>query len=124
MMLLELVETVTAALTEAGIDATGDTRNINPPCCYVTVTKIERSTLAANVLEATIEIVAMVRDLGGAADLRRMSELLGGILDVLDALPGVELAHVLTNQQATPPTGGTLPALQITATWLFERSES
>lgn len=119
-MIREATETVIAALEAAGIHATADARNIKAPGCFVTVTQLSRPTLG-EAWRLTIEVLAIVRDLGGMADIDALSELVDDVLDVLDEA-GAAIETIDTNQQATPPTGGTLPAARLTFTAYFDRS--
>ena len=119
-MIREVVAAIIAALEAAGIHATADARAIQTPGCFVTVTRLDRPTLGG-AWRLTIEVLAIVRDLGGMADIDAMSALVDDVLDALDA-EGAEIETIDTNQQATPPTGGTLPAAKLTFTAYFDRS--
>lgn len=98
-------------LADADIAATDDARDITAPCCFVTVTNLSEFTLGG-AYKAEGEILAIVPDHGGRADIESMSKLLESVHSALD-VPNIEIKTITTNQQATPPTGGTLPAARI-----------
>lgn len=120
MMIRETIETIVATLETAGITATADSRHIDAPCCFVTVTRIDRPTLG-DAWRVTGEILAIVRDLGGMADIDAISALVDDTIGALDPR-GVDIETIETNQQATPPNGGTLPAARLTYTAYIERT--
>ena len=110
-MFKKKLEHVISVLNAAGIHATADARNINTPCCFVTVTKLSDFTLAGTCATHG-EITAMVADLGGESDIDNMDKL---VTDVLEALfeSDIAVGDVQLNQQATPPNGGRVPATTI-----------
>lgn len=119
-MILEIVEAIIAELEEAGITATADTRNVHAPCCFVNVTKLARPTLGDH-WEVTVELLAIVRDLGGMNDIQALSTLVDDTIAALEEA-GAAIDTIDTNQQATPPGGGTLPAARIMFTVYSDRS--
>lgn len=118
-MIREIIETIIAALEAAGIRATADNRAIDAPGCFVTVTRMGSATLGG-AWEVTGEILAMVRDNGGMADIDAISTLVDDVIDAITPL-GLRFESIDTNQQATPPGGGTLPAARMTYTANIER---
>ena len=110
-MIAAPLDEILATLTNADIPATDDARNITAPCCFVTVTNLRGFTLGGGY-EAEGEILAIVPDHGGRADIEALSNLLEDIYSAID-VPHIEVRNIATNQQATPPTGGTLPAARI-----------
>ncbi|CAM4368346.1 MULTISPECIES: hypothetical protein [Corynebacterium] len=119
-MLTEVITELVGLLKDHGMRATADARNINAPCCFVTVTRFDKPTLDA-AWRATGEVLAIGRDLGGLADISTLSKFVDDILDALEP-EGVAVESIETNQQATPPTGGTLPAVRLTYTLYAERT--
>lgn len=120
-MIREIIESIIEALETAGIHATGDSRNIKAPGCFVTVTRLARPTLAGS-WRITAEILAIGRDLGGLDDIDQISALVDDVVDVLADLGAAEIDSIDTNQQATPPTGGTLPAARLVFTLYVDRT--
>ena len=119
-MLQDVIDSIVDLLKDHGIRATADARNINAPCCFVTVTRFDRPTLDSS-WRATGEVLAISRDLGGLADICALSNFVDDIIDALEP-EGVAIESIETNQQATPPTGGTLPAVRLTYTLYAERT--
>ncbi|HCD1553132.1 hypothetical protein ACOI93_06800 [Corynebacterium striatum] len=113
-MIRAALDHVTGLLDAAGIAATTDARNITAPGCFVTVTNIDDLTLDGSG-RVTGEILAIVRDLGGDADIDNLSMLLDDVLDAV-ANSVVAIRDIDTAQQATPPSGGKLPAIRFTYT--------
>lgn len=108
-MILSAANEIVTALHEAGIPATIDARNVTAPGCFVTVTDIEAASITWKDFTVHCEVIAVVRDLGGLADLYSLNEL---VTDVTAALvqAGIQIDTISTNEQATPPSGGKLPA--------------
>lgn len=113
-MIRAALDQVLTVLDDAGIAATIDARNLSAPGCFVTVTKVGDLALDGSA-KVTGDIVAVVRDLGGAADIDNLSALLDDVVEPLQAA-NVEITDIITNEQATPPSGGTLPAARLTYT--------
>lgn len=120
-MLREVIEYLILMIEKSGIPTTADTRNIGAPCAFVTVTKLDRPTLAGG-WRATGDIILIARDLGGMDDIDALSDLIDRALDVLEKF-SVEIETIDTNHQATPPTGGTLPAVRMTYHLYVDREE-
>lgn len=119
-MIDDILDAILDILTTAGIRSTADSRNINAPGCFVTVTRLARPTLG-DAWRVTGELLAIGRDLGGKADIEQISDLVDDVLDALEP-EGVAIETIETNQQATPPTGGTLPAARLTFTVYSDRT--
>ena len=119
-MIRDIIDEIVAVLEAAGIRSTADTRNISAPCCFVTVTRLSRPTLG-DAWQVTGEILAIARDLGGMADIDSISSLVDDVLEALEP-EGVLVETIDTNQQATPPTGGTLPAARLTFSVYTDRT--
>lgn len=119
-MIEQAITAIIEALESAGIRATADNRNIVAPCCFVTVTKLSRPTLGID-WHITGEILAIARDLGGVADIEQISALVDDVLDAIES-ESVAVHTIETNQQATPPTGGTLPAARLSFSIYSDRS--
>lgn len=119
-MLRAIIETITAEIEDAGIPATADSRNLNPPGCFVTVTQLAPAALA-DCWQVTGQVLAVARDLGGMADIDALSDLLDVVVDTLVWKLGATIENIDTNQQVTPPTGGTLPAANLTFTMIIEK---
>ena len=121
-MIREVIDKLVELLETKGMYATADARNIQAPGCFVTVTRLERPTLG-DAWKVTGDILAIARDLGGMADVDNISKLVDDVIGALDETAGaVEVASIDTNQQATPPTGGTLPAARLTFSVYVERT--
>lgn len=112
-MIRAALDLILQALEAAGIRATIDSRNLQAPGCFVTVTHIGDMTLDGEHAKVTGAVVAVVRDLGGTADIDNLTVLVDDVVDALVAA-GVEIKDIDTNEQATPPTGGKLPAAKFT----------
>ena len=121
-MIREIINAVIAALEAAGLHATADARNIQAPGCFVTVTRLTKPTLG-DAWNITGDVLAIARDLGGMADIDNISELVDDVIDALAPI-GVEFESIDTNQQATPPSGGTLPAARLTFSVYAERDSN
>ena len=119
-MIEQAINAIIDALESAGIRATADNRNIFAPCCFVTVTKVSRPTLGVD-WQIEGEILAIARDLGGAADIEQISALVDNVLDAVES-EHIAIHTIETNQQATPPTGGTLPAARLSFSIYSDRS--
>ncbi|WP_144736465.1 hypothetical protein [Corynebacterium propinquum] len=113
-MISTALAAVTAALDAADIYATIDSRNIAAPGCFVNVTKIDEFTLDDSA-RVTGTIVAVVKDLGGAADIYALNELCNHVLAAL-VDTGITVEYIETNHQASPPSGGKLPAIKMNYT--------
>ena len=121
-MIREVIDAIVDELETAGMYATADARNIQAPGCFVTVTRLSRPTLG-DAWQVTGDILAIARDLGGMADVDNISALVDDVLDALDdTAGGVVVESIDTNQQATPPTGGTLPAARLTFSVYTDRT--
>ena len=121
-MIRAIIDDIIAELETAGMYATADARSIQAPGCFVTVTRLSRPTLG-DAWQVTGDILAIARDLGGMADVDSISALVDDVLAALDdTVGGVVVESIDTNQQATPPTGGTLPAARLTFSVYAERT--
>ena len=120
-MIREVIDELVELLEAEGMYATADARNIQAPGCFVTVTRLERPTLG-DAWKITGDILAIARDLGGMTDVDNISALVDDVLDTLDDTAGVVVESIDTNQQATPPTGGTLPAARLTFSVYTDRT--
>lgn len=107
-MIREALEFIMKIISDKGIFITSDNRNINAPGCFVTVTKLNDITLGLGA-RAHGEITIMVPDLGGDADIDNLTVIVDDVLDALADAP-VTVDEIALNQQATPPSGGRLPA--------------
>lgn len=111
-MIQEIIDHVLAALKAADIPATADVRNISAPGCFVTVTKLVADVALSGNYTGEGTITCVVKDLGGLQDIKNLSGLADKVIPALHAA-NVWVKTVDTNHQATPPTGGTLPAIRI-----------
>lgn len=110
-MISEIIEQLVSALQDNGLAATADARNVDPPGCFVTINRLERPTLGDDYA-LTGSVVCLVRDLGGMADIDAISDMVDQVMSTLQPL-GAEFLAIELNQQATLPTGGTMPAAHI-----------
>lgn len=110
-MISEVIEQIVSKLQDSGLAATADARNVDPPGCFVTINRLERPTLADDYALLG-SVVCLVRDLGGMADVDAISDMVDQVIKVLQPL-GAEFLSIELNQQATLPSGGTMPAAHI-----------
>lgn len=110
-MITEVIEHIVSTLQDSGLAATADSRNVDPPGCFVTINRLERPTLGDGY-EVLGSIVCLVRDLGGMADIDSISAMVDQVIQTLQPL-GVQFHSIDLNQQATLPSGGTMPAAHI-----------
>lgn len=99
------LDTLTERFTAAGIRATIDPRDANPPCALITVEKIGSVIGGCNTVDALAYLIAPDTGMGTALDT------LGDMLDRAATVPGVADA---TPETITLPTSGSpLPALRL-----------
>lgn len=121
-MIRAALDHVIDLLFDVGIDATSDARNLQAPGVFVTVASIDDFTLG---LQARVrgDIIAVVRDLGGDADIDHLDAIIRTIVPAIAADPEMHIDTIDTNEQATPPSGGKLPAIRVTYTLYLELKE-
>lgn len=108
--LVGALDRVTARLRAAGIDATTDPRNLNPPCAWVTVHDITTPTLCGSY-----EVRAAVCLIAGDAGSPQSLDALGSMLDL--AADCVSFDEPVAPMTIQPPGVGTsIPALVIVTT--------
>ncbi|QFG13039.1 tail terminator [Gordonia phage Schiebs] len=98
-------------LTAAGLPATTDPRNINPPCAWVTLGAATFPTLCGD-LDATASVLLIVPDNGMPTAMHQLGELLDRFTAAEVDLP---TGDVLPDTVTIPGAGaGPLPALRLT----------
>ena len=93
-------------LAAAGIRATIDPRNVNPPCALVTVDRVDATMGGCTTVDALVLLIAP--DVGMPAAL----DTLGDMLDRIATIPGISAA--LPDTFTGPTSGQPLPALRLT----------
>ena len=79
-MIGEVMDTATAAIAAAGLDVYTDPRDVNAPCCLVTVPVVEPA-LANGAGSASVTVYVIAPDIG----YRNAANVLDGMLTTLDA---------------------------------------
>ncbi|MFW9180587.1 hypothetical protein ACOI9H_01695 [Corynebacterium striatum] len=114
-----MLDELVALFEQAGVTATLDARNLDTPGIFLACTRLQPLTMAG-AYRATVEAVAAVADLGGVSDVANLSALVDSVLSAVEISP-IEIDSVDMNHQATPPSGGVLPAARITLNVPLER---
>lgn len=110
-MTSELVQSlarVVEVLEGAGVHAVLDARSIVPPCAWVTLADVGRTTNLCGEPEVRASVCLIVGDFGTPIALEALGELLDKTLSVLD------LEEPATPRTVTPPGMPPMPALVIT----------
>lgn len=110
MVIADALDQLCVDLTTAGIHATQDPRELNPPCAWVMPREATSTTLAGGVVLA-VDVWLIVGDHGYTRATRALSGLwdtASSLLDIVDTsfADGVTL----------PAGGGPLPAWRISTT--------
>jgi hypothetical protein len=107
---------VLLALTAAGLRATMDPRNLNPPCVMVTPSDTTRLTVTR--CRQTVEVSAVVPGAANLDALTKLDSLTGAVLNALDVdgLPWTEARYTTI----TAPTGEDLLAYTLTVPLTLE----
>ena len=100
------LDALVAQLDAAGVRATVDPRNVNPPCALVTVDRVDATLGGCPTVDALVLLVAP--DVGMPAAL----DTLGDMLDRVATVPGVSAA--LPDTFTGPAAGQPLPAFRLT----------
>lgn len=104
---LEVLDRLAELLTEAGVPADADPRNLRPPCAWVSARTITPDILAGATLRVDVFLIA--RDAGVASAHTSLAGMLDLALGVIDADEPIAL-----DQSVTLSSGGPLPAYRIT----------
>lgn len=94
-------------LTDAGIDATIDPRDLNPPAVLVELESIAHNLLSGGVT-TRVRLFCVVPDLGLPSALREAARLMSDVLAVVE--PNTEMDSTF-EAISTPDGGGPLPAI-------------
>lgn len=105
---LEVLDRLAELLTEAGVPADADPRNLRPPCAWVSARTITPTTLTGATLRVDVFLIA--RDAGVASAHAALAGMLDRALGVIDADEPIAL-----DQSVTLSSGGPLPAYRITS---------
>lgn len=105
--LLDSLTAVVDALKTAGIDATLDAREINPPCAWVTVHDVIGAYLCGD-LQVRADVCLIVGDFGGPLALAALGDLLDKAATVITFDEPARPATL------APPGMAPTPALVIT----------
>ncbi|MGB3604236.1 MAG: hypothetical protein WBA38_11885 [Gordonia sp. (in: high G+C Gram-positive bacteria)] len=108
--LVAALDRVVTALRGAGLAATTDARDLNPPCAWVTVHDIGTPTLCGGY-QVRADVCLIAGDAGSPQSLTALGALLDKALTVLTL---EEPARPMTVQP--PGVGVALPSLVITTT--------
>ncbi|ANA87587.1 hypothetical protein PBI_JEANIE_9 [Gordonia phage Jeanie] len=104
------LERIVTALEAAGVSATTDARNLNPPCAWVTVADVTTPTLCGGY-QVRAAVCLIAGDFGSGQSLGALGELLDKAAEV------VTFDEPVKPMTVTPPgVGVALPALVITTT--------
>lgn len=110
MDLAAAVQSVVDELDAAGIRATNDGRNLNPPCVLVRA-PILHFRFGKPTYDADMEVWALVPASGTSGDLKNLGDL---VVEVTEALSGRPVTA--TPDEATLADGGTAPMYRLTWT--------
>lgn len=102
---------IVATLTAAGVRATDDPRNVNPPCVWVEPDTADRTARCRAA--ATARLTAMVPGPANGDALRALDQLAADTQTALDDA-GMPWTQARLGVVAHPVTGDTLAALTIT----------
>ena len=102
---------VAAALEAAGIRATIDPRNVNPPCVWVEFGSADRVT--RQLVEAETSATVVVPGPPNGDALLALDTLTGAAMAALDAA-GLPWSATQLGTTPSPATGELLPALTLT----------
>lgn len=97
------VQGVVDQLTDAGVRATNDGRNVNPPCVLVRPPTLS-FRFGKGGWDGAFEAWAMVPATGQRTDLAALGELVTATQDALRGAP-----VTATPDEVTTPDGGTVP---------------
>ncbi|WP_024794196.1 hypothetical protein [Tomitella biformata] len=97
-------------LKSAGLSATAEPADLNPPCAWVAVDKVEHSLLCGGGV-VRVRIYLIAPDVGTMQAHRTLSEMLDKALTVIDP----DQDTVLDEGIRLPAGGGPLPAYMVTA---------
>lgn len=107
--LADALDSVVAALVLAGVDATTDPRNLNPPCAWVTVHDVAQVALCGEpIVRAAVALIT--GDRGAPVSVGELGDLLDKALTVLALDEPARAATI------TPPGQAPLPALVLVTT--------
>lgn len=111
MDILTPLKTLTNDLVAAGIRATMDGQDLNPPAVYVTPGNIEDLTFCGGEMRAVMYLV--VGDTLESRAVAALSDHLGPLLEALAVL-SLPIVPPITPETVLPASGGSpLPALRI-----------
>ena len=104
---LDVLEQLGRLLTEAGVPADADPRNLRPPCAWLSLRTLDPNILTGGTVRVDVFLIA--RDAGVAAAHAALSDMLTRALTVVDADEPIAL-----DQSVTLSSGGPLPAYRLT----------
>ncbi|AWY04758.1 hypothetical protein PQC61_gp12 [Gordonia phage Emperor] len=109
MNINDAVAEVETALRGAGLAASADPRQLNPPCAWVSATGLTHELLSGGGT-VRLDVYLIAPDHGVTAALDVLSTLLDKALDALDPATETSLNEAVT----LPAGGGPLPAFRLT----------
>lgn len=104
---LDVLDELARLLTDAGVDADADPRNLRPPCAWISPRTVDLNIMTGGTVRVDVFLIA--RDNGFMAAHSVLADLLERTLTVVDADEPVAL-----DQSVTLSTGGPLPAYRLT----------
>jgi hypothetical protein len=109
----DAMRAVVDTLTAAGIRATVDVREVNPPCCWVQLPTIRFRFATPGAFNVDFAVLAVVGNSGNRwADLDAISDLTAAAQEAL----GDRVATARPADMWTTDGTGTLPAMELTWT--------
>ena len=104
---LEVLDRLAELLTEAGVPADADPRNLRPPCAWLSLRSLDPNVMTGATVRIDVYLIA--RDAGVIAAHSALSDMLDKTLGIIDADEPVAL-----DQSVTLSSGGPLPAYRVT----------
>lgn len=113
-MIYDKVMMIVEALNTAGVPATCDARDVNPPAAWVAADRVVEETLCLEPL-ITVNVVLVAPDHGTATALKALDAMLD---KAMPALTGVcsSVEDISLSDTATLSGTGPLPAFTVTVT--------
>lgn len=113
-MILEKLTEIEDALLDAGLSATVDPRELNPPAAWVSANRAVDQTLCLDPI-ITVDVVLIAPDNGIRPAIAKLDEMLSA---AMPALSGVcsSIENISLNDSAALSGVGSLPAFIVTVT--------
>lgn len=113
-MILEKLTTVVDALNAAGVPATLDARDVNPPGAWVAAGRVVDMTILLEPI-FTVDVVLVAPDHGAATAVEKLDAMLAPALEALASVTS-SIEDIDLSTTASLSSTGPLPAFVVTVT--------